>query len=89
MFFAKISGLWREDNSIFIRAEYGNIKFHINELERLQIVDNGNLERNAEELPLRNARIVFLLKSGRKKTCYISNLTKRKYTWLLNLLDRK
>ena len=89
MFFGKISGLWRADNEIFIRAEYGYVKFHIHELERLQIVDKGDLERNTGELPLRNARIVFLLKSGRKKTCYVRNLTKRKYTWLLNLIDRK
>ena len=87
MFFTKISGLWREDNYIFIRAEYHNIKFHISEIKTLQIVDSNNLERNVADLPLRNAKILFLLKSGRKKTCYVRKLTKRKYIWLLNLLD--
>ena len=87
MFFAKINGLWRDENYIFIRAEYHNIKFHINEIKMLKVVDLDNLERNADELPLRNAKILFLLKSGRKKTCYVRKLTKRRYAWLLNLLD--
>ena len=87
MFFAKISSLWRADNYIFIRAEYHNIKFHINEIKTLQIVNKDNLERDTSELPLRNAKILFILKSGRKKTCYVRKLTKRKYIWLLNLLD--
>ena len=89
MFFSKLRCLWREEDHIFIQAEYHNIKFHINEIKTLQIVDKYNVARNADELPLRNAKILFLLKSGRKKTCYVRKLTKRKYTWLLNLLDRE
>jgi len=87
MFFSRISGLWREGNHIFISAEYHNIKFHIHEIGSIQIVDSDNLVRTADDLPIRNARIFFLLKSGRKKTCYVRKLTKRKYKHLTNLLE--
>ena len=87
MFFSKISGLWREGNYVFISAEYHNIRFHIHEIGSIQIVDKDNLKCTADDLPMRNARIIFLLKSGRKKTCYVRKLTKRKYKYLTNLLE--
>ena len=67
--------------------EYHNIKFHINEIETLQIVDTNNTPAIIDDLPIRNAKVLFLLKSGRTKTCYVRKLTKRKYKWLLKLLN--
>ena len=87
MFFSKIYGLWREDKYIFINAEYGSIKFHINEIGNIQILDRTGLVRTADDLPVRNAKIHFLLKSGRNKTCYVRKLTRRRYKYLQSLLD--
>lgn len=87
MFFSRIRGLWREGNHIFIRAEYRNIKFHIHEIENIRIVDSDNQVCTVDDLPVRSASIFFLLKSGRKKTCHVQKLTKRKYKYLTNLLD--
>ena len=87
MFFSRISGLWRENDHIFISAEYHNINFHIHEIESIQIVDSDNLVRTADDLPIRSAKITFLLKSGRKKTCYVRKITKRKYKYLTDLLE--
>lgn len=87
MFFSRIRGLWREGNYIFIRAEYHNIQFHIHEIGNIQITDSHNVIRTAGELPVRNARILFQLKSGRQKTCHVRKLTKRKYRYLRSLLE--
>ena len=87
MFFSKISGLWREEDRIFIRGEYHNIKFHINEIATIHIADWNDSEYTINDLPLRKAKLLFLLKSGRKKTCYVRNLTMRKYKWLLKMMD--
>ena len=89
MFFSKIKGLWTEGSYLFLKGEYRNIKFHINEIQSLQIVDETNTLRYDDDLPIRKAKIQFLLKSGRKKTCYVRKLTKRKYTWLLNLIKEE
>ncbi|MEE0061599.1 MAG: hypothetical protein UE295_12285 [Acutalibacteraceae bacterium] len=87
MLFSKISGLSKDGSYILISAEYHNIKFHINEIETLQIVDTNNTPAIIDDLPIRNAKVLFLLKSGRTKTCYVRKLTKRKYKWLLKLLN--
>lgn len=87
MFLSQIHGLRREGKFIFIGAEYGDIKFHINEIDSIQIVDRKGISHTAEDLPVRNGEIRFLLKSGRKKTCHVRKLTKRKYKYLQSLLD--
>lgn len=87
MFFSKIHGLRREDKFIFISAEYGNIKFHVNEIGSIQIVDRKGTFHTADDLPVKNAEIRFLLKSGRKRSCHVRKLTKRKYRYLQSLLD--
>ncbi len=87
MFFTKIHGLWREEKNIFISAEYGNIRFHINEISSIRITDRTGSVHTADDLPVRNAEIQFLLKSGRMKTCYVRKLTKRRYKYLQELLD--
>lgn len=87
MFLSKIRGLWREGNYIFIAGEYHNIKFHINEIGSIQITDLKDQIYDIEKLPIRKAKIVFLLKSGRKKVWYSGRLTKRKYKWFQRLLQ--
>lgn len=89
MFFSKIYGLWKEGNYIFISAEYHNAKFHINEIERVQIEDQNGLEHTRDMLPVRNARILFVLKSGRKRSCYVRKLTVGKYKYLTELLKTR
>ena len=87
MFFSKIRGLWREEKHIFISAEYGNIRFHINEIGNVRITDRTGSVHTADDLPVRNAEIQFLLKSGRMRTCYVRKLTKRRYKYLQELLN--
>ncbi|MEE0264072.1 MAG: hypothetical protein UD936_00445 [Acutalibacteraceae bacterium] len=87
MLFSKIPGLSKDGSYILISAEYHNIKFHINEIETLQIVDTNNTPATIDDLPVRNGKVLFILKSGRTKTCYVRKLTKRKYKWLLKLLN--
>ena len=87
MFFSKISGLRREGNFIFIRGEYHDVKFHVNEIANLRITDWNDSAYTIEQLPLKNAKLIFILKSGRRKTCYVYRLSLRKYKWLLNLIN--
>lgn len=87
MFFSKISGLRREEKFIFISAEYGHIKFHINEISSVRIVDRNGVTHTMDDLPVRNAEIRFLLKSGRTRTCYVRKLTKRRCGYLQGLLE--
>ena len=89
MFCSKISGLWREGNFIFIRGEYHNVKFHVNEIASIQIADWNDSVYEIEQLPLKNAKLIFTLKSGRRKICYVYRLSVRKYKWLLKLLNEE
>ena len=89
MLFSKISGLRREGNFIFIRGEYHDIKFHVNEIASIRIADWNDSVYAIEQLPLKNAKLIFILKSGKRKTCYVHRLSLRKYKWLLNLLNKE
>ena len=86
MFFSKLPGLRREGVYVFICAEYGDIRFHVNEIAGVQITGRNGLIHTADDLPVRNAETRFLLKSGRKRTCYVRKLTKRRYKYLQGLL---
>ena len=87
MFFSKIRGLWREEKHNFISAECGTIRFHINEVSNVRITDRTGSVHTADDLPVRNVEIQFLLKSGRMRTCYVRKLTKRRYKYLQELLN--
>ena len=89
MFFSKISGLWREGNFIFISGEYHNVKFHVNEIANILITDWNDSVYTIEQLPLKNAKLIFVLKSGRRKVCWVRCLSLRKYKRLLNLLNNE
>ena len=89
MLFSKISGLWRDGNFIFIRGEYYNVRFHVNEIANTLITDWNDSVYTTEQLPLKNAKLIFVLKSGRRKICYVRRLSLRKYKWLLNLLNNE
>lgn len=89
MFFSTTHGLWREGKHIFIRAENGNIRFHINEISAVRITDRTGSVHTADDLPMRNAEIQFMLKSGRKRTCHIRKLTKRRYKHLQEFLNAR
>lgn len=54
MFFSRISGLWREGKFICISAEYGPVRFHVNEISSVRITDGSGSVHTAAELPLRN-----------------------------------
>ena len=89
MLFSKISGLRREGNFIFIRGEYYDIKFHVNEIASIRIADWNDSVYAIEQLPLKNAKLIFILKSGRRKSCDVHRLSLHKYKWLLSLLNEE
>ena len=89
MLFSKISGLRREGNFIFIRGEYHDVKFHANEIANIRITDRNDSAYEIEQLPLKNAKLIFILKSGRRKNCDVHRLSLHKYKWLLSLLNEE
>lgn len=87
LFSSKMRGIWREEDFIWIKGEYGAVRFHIHEIKSIQISDWGGNVYPLSALPLRRARLIFMLKSGREKECGIARLTMHRYRWLLKLID--